>query len=215
MADLEISQGVTEDGIIVGNTYDKYGSKNPIVVRMMAGFETALNDLLLKAGNGSIHEIGCGEGRWSLQLLEEGRDVRASDFSGAVIEMAKRNAIAKGLDESRFSQKSIYDMNPEADSADIVVCCEVMEHLENPDAGLKALHRVTKNYLICSVPREPIWRGLNLARGKYISDLGNTPGHIQHWSKARFKQFVSELFDVIEVRTPLPWTMLLCKPKDR
>jgi hypothetical protein len=30
------------------------------------------------------------------------------------------------------------------------------------------------------VPREPIWRIGNMARGRYLGDLGNTPGHIQH-----------------------------------
>ena len=37
--------------------------------------------------------------------------------------------------------------------------------------------------LLVSVPREPLWRGLNMARGAYMRDLGNTPGHVNHWSK--------------------------------
>ena len=36
------------------------------------------------------------------------------------------------------------------------------------------------------MPREPLWRGLNMARGAYLKDLGNTPGHVNHWSKRSF-----------------------------
>jgi len=61
------------------------------------------------------------------------------------------------------------------------------------------------------VPREPIWRILNIARGKYIGDLGNTPGHVNHWSRRGFIDLLSRRFDVVEVRSPLPWTMALCR----
>lgn len=56
-------------------------------------------------------------------------------------------------------------------------------------------------------------RLLNMARGKYIGDFGNTPGHIQHWGKKHFVKFVSGQFEVVETRSPLPWTMLLCRPR--
>ncbi|MOA56543.1 hypothetical protein D3C78_1805420 [compost metagenome] len=88
-----------------------------------------------------------------------------------------------------------------------------MEHLEHPEQGLQALQRIVGRHLILSVPREPIWCALNLARGKYIGDFGNTPGHIQHWSQKGFISLVSRYFDVLEVKSPLPWTMLLCKPR--
>jgi hypothetical protein len=63
------------------------------------------------------------------------------------------------------------------------------------------------------VPREPIWRLLNMMRGKYIGSLGNTPGHLQHWSTSEFRKFVAPVFNVVEVRTPLPWTILLMQRK--
>jgi hypothetical protein len=52
-----------------------------------------------------------------------------------------------------------------------------------------------------------------LLRGKYIKDLGNTPGHLQHWSSDKFVDLVSNYFEIIEVKKPFPWTMLLCKAK--
>ena len=210
---IEVSGGLTEDEIVVGNTYDKYGSTNPIVKRIMAGFDNSLTQLVEQAEASSIHEVGCGEGYWSLKFLADGKTVRGTDFSETVIKIAQENAVQALQDPSLFSQKSIYDLTLEEDASELVICCEVLEHLEDPEAGLKALQEITEKTLIVSVPREPIWRLLNMARGKYIRDLGNTPGHLQHWSRHGFVKFVSSRFKVEQVLTPLPWTMLLCRPK--
>lgn len=47
-----------------------------------------------------------------------------------------------------------------------------------------------------------------MARGRYLSSLGNTPGHIQHWSARRFAGLVGSELDILSVRTPFPWTMI-------
>lgn len=210
---MKISGGTKEDGIVVGNAYDKYGSRNPVVRALMGGFEQCLSRLVAKAAPKSIHEVGCGEGYWVMRWNQQGIRARGCDFSSQVIKIARENAAEQGQSPESFETRSIYDLVSGRDSADLVVCCEVMEHLEHPQKGLEALQRVTNNYLILSVPREPLWRVLNLARGKYFTALGNTPGHIQHWSKGGFVDLVSRYFDVVEVTSPLPWTMLLCRPR--
>lgn len=209
---IKVAGGSQENGIVIGNTYDKYNSKNPIVKWMMNGFHNALSDLVAKAQPLNIHEIGCGEGYWVTRWNTEGLSAKGCDFSSKVIEIAKENAQAKGISTELFAAKNIYDLDPLVDSADLIVCCEVLEHLDNPKAGLEALKRVTQNHIILSVPREPLWCALNLARGKYIGQLGNTPGHVQNWSQAGFIHLVSEYFEIIEIKSPLPWTMLLCRP---
>lgn len=210
---VKIVGGATENGIVIGNTYDKYGSRNPIVKWMMNGFSSALAGLVEQAKPSTIHEVGCGEGYWVLRWTAQGYSARGCDFSTQVIDVARENAAQRGISADLFEPRSIYDLEAERDSADLVVCCEVLEHLEDPEMGLSALQRVTKGHLIISVPREPLWCVLNLARGKYISSLGNTPGHLQHWSQSGFVKLVSKYFDVIAVESPLPWTMLLCKRK--
>ena len=212
---MKVSGGINDGGVIAGNAYDKYGSGNPLVRRIMAGFYQSLDELLQLASPGSIHEVGCGEGFWVTNWLQRGFDARGSDFSSRVIELARANAAELGLPTDVFTRKSIYELTPEYDTAELLVCCEVLEHLDDPIAGLKALQRVTTDHLILSVPREPLWRLLNVARGKYLTELGNTPGHLQHWSRAGFVGLVGEYFKVSQVRTPLPWTMLLCQPKGR
>lgn len=211
MNKIKISRGMRDNGIVAGNNYDKYSSRNPIARWLMSGFYNALSDLVERAAPKTIHEIGCGEGYWSINWRLQGIDARGSDFSEMVIALAQDNARTQGLPTSMFSQRSIYDIQAHEDSADLIVCCEVLEHLEDPLAGLAALKRVTTSHIILSVPREPIWCAMNMARGKYWSNLGNTPGHIQHWSSDDFIKMVRNYFDVLEVRKPLPWTMLLCK----
>jgi 2-polyprenyl-3-methyl-5-hydroxy-6-metoxy-1,4-benzoquinol methylase len=209
---IKISGGAEESGVVIGNAWDKYSSRNPIVQWMMSAFESALLDFVAKASPKSIHEVGCGEGYWVLRWNKRGLPVRGSDSSKNIIEIARKNAMECGLSPSLFESRSIYDLDTVRDSADLVVCLEVLEHLENPEAGLRALQRITRQHLIVSVPREPLWRLLNLARGKYIAHCGNTPGHIQHWSKNGFIKLIQKYFEVVGTKNPLPWTMLFCRP---
>ncbi|MEX0450042.1 class I SAM-dependent methyltransferase [Spiribacter sp. 221] len=210
---MRIAGGKEEEGVVIGNTYDKYGSKNFLVRRIMRGFDDSLTQLVEKADPKSIHEVGCGEGYWSTRWAREGYPVRGTDFSHAVIDMAREHAGAKGLDQEIFTVRSIYDLVPQEDGADLLVCCEVLEHLEEPERALEVLEQVVRNRIILSVPREPLWRALNVARGHYLADMGNTPGHLQHWSKKSFLNFVSSRFEIEEVRSPLPWTMILARKR--
>jgi len=210
---MKIAEGLRENGIVVGNAYDKYGSSNPIERWLVNGFASALTELVDRVTPASIYEVGCGEGYWTLQWLGKGIAVRGSDFSEKVINLARENVRSRGFSPSIFSARSIYNIEPGRDSADLIVCCEVLEHLENPEAGLVSLQRVAIDHVILSVPREPIWRTLNLLRRKYWRNTGNTPGHIQHWSSKEFIELVDRYFGVVEIRKPLPWTMLLCRKR--
>ena len=211
---MKVSAGMEEKGIVVGNAYDKYGSRNPLVRAVMQGFESALATLVAKASPSTIHEVGCGEGFHSLKWKAQGLNVTGSDFSSKVIQIAKDNARDRGIPADIFRERSIYDLQPGADSADLMVCCEVLEHLEFPERALEALGAVATSNVILSVPREPLWRALNVARGRYLFHFGNTPGHLQHWSTRGFITLVSEYFDIDEVLKPIPWTMLLCSVRN-
>jgi 2-polyprenyl-3-methyl-5-hydroxy-6-metoxy-1,4-benzoquinol methylase len=207
---MKISEGIEEEGIVVGNAYDKYASTNPIVRALMKGFESSLADMIAKVAPKTVHEVGCGEGYHSLRWKKQGLQVLGSDFSPKVIEIAQSNAAEQGEPQEMFKVRSIYDLQRSADSADLIICCEVLEHLEYPDMALEVLQRVASSSVILSVPREPLWRILNISRGKYIANFGNTPGHIQHWSKLGIIGLVARYFEIEEVRSPLPWTMLRC-----
>ncbi len=191
-----------------GNTYDKYGSTNPVVRRLMGGFERALDQLFSMAAPDSVLDVGCGEGvltaRWATQLGP--RRVVGIDLDDPKLraEWAKRRR--ENLEFQTFRGDDL----PFADDGfDLVAATEVLEHVPDPDQTLREMARVARRHLLVSVPREPLWRTLNLARGAYLRDLGNTPGHVNHWSRQAFVELLGSHGTVSEVRSPPPWTMVL------
>lgn len=199
---------------VAGNYYDKYNSRNPLVRWLMSGFFGAFERLVLRSRANTAHEIGCGEGNLSLRLAQGGIEVRGCDVSEEIVKLARSRAFDRGM-TIPFEVKSLYELQASKDTAELIVCCEVLEHLPDPQRALEILAALAQPYLIVSVPREPLWRLLNLCRLKYITDLGNTPGHLQHWSTRAFLQFLHQRFDVLAVELPLPWTMALCRVRTR
>lgn len=194
-----------------GNFYDKYNTRNPLARMLMKGFLDSFDTLVSATGTvGTALEIGCGEGELSMRLARAGWQVSGCDIASEAVQEARRRSGAAGL-SIPFEQRELAACVGAYPRQDLVVCCEVMEHLEDPLAALDVLAGLSHAYVLVSVPREPIWRVLNMARGRYWADAGNTPGHIQHWSKPAFVQLLSKRLDVLAVRSPLPWTMALCR----
>ena len=176
----------------------------------MQGFLRAFVELVGRTGKpGSALEIGCGEGELSMRLSQSGWKVQGCDIAAEAVAEARRRASDAGL-SIPFEQHDIATCRDHYEPHDLVICCEVMEHLEDPAAAMDVLAGLSRRHVLVSVPREPIWRVLNLARGRYLSELGNTPGHIQHWSRHGFVKMLQSRFEIELVKTPLPWTMVLC-----
>ena len=94
---------------------------------------------------------------------------------------------------------------------DAATAIEVLEHVPDPEATVAEMARVAERWVLVSVPREPLWRVINMGRGAYWRTLGNTPGHVNHWSKRAFVSMLSRHGKVEQVRSPMPWTMLLVR----
>ena len=192
-----------------GNTYDKYASTHPIEQRMMRGFMAALDGMLDGLAPQRILEIGVGEGHVMRRVHERfpgvamtGLDLPSNALSAEWAEL--------GL-PCLFGDATALPF-PD-DGFDLVLAIEVLEHVPGPKRALAELARVCRGTLVASVPFEPIWRAGNMARRRYVKDWGNTPGHVNHWTRWGFRRFVGERFDVEQVRSPLPWSILRACPR--
>lgn len=191
-----------------GNTYDKYGSSNPVVRRLMASFEGAVDELLAAAGPRTILDVGCGEGvltaRWAARpalARVVGVDLEDPELAA---EWAAR--AEPGLE---FRTMTADSLDFPDGAFDLVSAVEVLEHVPDPEAALAEMARVAGRHLLVSVPHEPLWRALNVARGAYVAQLGNTPGHVNHWSRRGLLELLGRYGEVVEVRSPFPWTAAL------
>jgi SAM-dependent methyltransferase len=201
---------VAEQAVPTGNTYDKYGSGNPVVKRLMARFERDMLDLLGRAQPRSILDVGCGEGvlteMWADRLEPE--RVVGIDLDDPKLEAEWQRRARPNL---AFRTGLGHELPYGDGEFDAATAMEVLEHVPDPSAVLAEMARVASRWILVSVPREPLWRGLNLARGAYLRDLGNTPGHLNHWSKRSFARLIRGYGEVTELRSPLPWTMALVR----
>jgi ubiquinone/menaquinone biosynthesis C-methylase UbiE len=207
---MSVEPAQAASSIPTGNTFDKYGSDNPVVRRLMAGFERALDELLQRASPDSVLDVGCGEGvltlQWAQQLAD--RPVVGVDLPDAKLQAQWRMRERHNL---RFVTGRAEELPFAAGEFDLVAAIEALEHIPDPERTLSEMARVARRHLVVSVPREPLWRVLNLARGAYVREFGNTPGHLNHWSKGAFARLLGRYGEVVELRTPFPWTMVLVR----
>lgn len=195
-------------GNVVGNAEAKYDHPNPIARRLVAGFKRAVGDLYLQTCPDSVLDVGCGEGLLADHLIRLHRPAR---FEACDVDLAR---LAPGLHpDLHFQTASIYHLPHPDRSVDLVIACEVLEHLDDPAAGLRELARVARRAVLLSTPWEPVWRLLNLARGRYLGALGNTPGHVQHFSRRALVRLAETRLRIVALRRPLPWTVILGEPR--
>ena len=156
--------------------------------------------------NPKVLEVACGPGFSTKRIAEwvpAGR-LFASDVEPDLVKEASGRA-----PQAQVIQESIYETTRADDEFDVVFALEVLEHLDDPARALAEIRRITKRYAIVSVPREPVWRAMNLARGKYAREFGNTPGHVNHWGRRGFEDLLATRFSIINSHFPLPWQMYL------
>jgi ubiquinone/menaquinone biosynthesis C-methylase UbiE len=196
------------DGVVLGNTYDKYNTRNPVSRVLMRAFERNLDDLLDSTEPESLLDVGCGEGvltqRWARRIAP-----------GRVVGIDLDDPLLAAEWAARAEPNLEYRVQPAEnlpfadDEFDTVTAIEVLEHVPDPAHTLAEMVRCARRHVLISVPREPLWRIVNMARGAYWRQLGNTPGHVNHFSRRAIIALCAEHGEVIEKRSPFPWTMVL------
>lgn len=194
-----------EAEIVVGNHFDKYRSSNPIHRYLIKQFVASARALLKTIEYKKVIEVGCGPGDLAASLFGEKPSI---EYLGVDISQSQIDLAGGRYPGLQFRQGSAYEL-PVTDTYELCIACEVLEHLETPKLAIDELARVAGANVLISVPWEPTWRILNFCRGKYMGSLGNTPGHLQHFSRKSIRRLVERKFNIIAESRPFPWTMLL------
>ncbi len=187
----------------------EYNSRNLITKKLINNFYSKLGKILNTfACDEKVLEVGCGAGESSRKIRESIKKncFEVSDYDERYVKLLK----SENLD-FEVTVESVYSLKRKDKEFDRVIMLEVLEHLENIDLALEELFRVAKKSVIISVPNEPLWRILNMFRFKYLLHLGNTPGHINHFSEKSLKRIISKYGKVNKIYKPLPWIIFECK----
>ncbi len=190
-----------------GNIYNKYTTGNPIVRLLMSDFFRHLDALLENVNPRRVLDVGCGEGYISQHIKEKYPEthVEGVDFSPGILEVARELN-----PDIMFLEGNIYSLEYEDYLFDLVIACEVLEHLDKPEDAIKELKRVSSRYVILSVPNEPFFRIANILRFRYLRRLGNTPGHLNNWTRKEFSDILQKNFREFKHEISTIWQIALC-----
>jgi SAM-dependent methyltransferase len=191
------------------SNFQKHTSKNPLQRILLENFYKKLLLFAKEANPQTILDAGCGEG-FTLKRLKEkniGKRHEGVEYNTQAINLGKKLFPALLIKEG-----NIYSLPYKDNSFDLVICTEVLEHLDNPKKALLEIKRVSRKYILVSVPNEPFFMLANLLRGKNIKRLGNDPEHIKHWTAGGFERFLeSSQLKIVKKAHPFPWTLILAE----
>jgi 2-polyprenyl-3-methyl-5-hydroxy-6-metoxy-1,4-benzoquinol methylase len=189
----------------------KHESRNPIQRALIDNFHAKVVEMVRRARPSTILELGCGEGYVLSALRDAGIDASLTGIE--LDDRAARIARERLGDKATIEQRDARDLAADGRRFDMVMMLEVLEHIPNPAQMLPIVDSLTNGWVLLSVPWEPVFRGLNLLRGKNVTRLGNDPDHINHWGRTGFEKFVGGRFDVVTTPQVFPWTMVLARSR--
>ena len=188
---------------VPGNAFDKHSSPNPAVIYLMKTFHEGVTGALQSVQPDSILDVGCGEGRTTTELAS----AIDSRFVGVDLELSVVKQAAETATNANFANASAYQLPFRDSSFDLVLATEMLEHLDRPLRAVKEMCRVARRTVVVTVPHEPWWRLANVARGRYLGHFGNTPGHVQHWSKRSLETYLRHQVGSVSVSTVGLWLL--------
>lgn len=189
----------------------KYRAKNPLKRALIKRFVGAVEQLF-DAGTPprSVLEIGVGEGFLSGHLSARHPQV---EFSGVDLNQADLELLAQKFPSIKRYCANIYDLSALPGGYDLIICAEVLEHVDDPARALQQIVKLAPQRVILTVPHEPWFMLSNLAMGKNITRLGNDVEHVNHFTVGSFKRLLAPQLELSRVTTSYPWILAAGSPK--
>lgn len=180
----------------------KYESGNVVVQRLLGRFLDRVVGLAAAQRPRRVVDLGCGEGMVAARILER---CPAVDYRGIELDSIAAAAARVNAPGAEIREGDIRAVPAELAWADVSVCLEVLEHLDDPAPAVRKIAEWTGGLAIVSVPWEPFFRGGNLLRGKYLDRFGNHPEHVQQFTPASFRRLLEQDFALVQVERCFPW----------
>jgi len=189
----------------------KYRRRSRVRRTLIRRFVRRLHELILEAGPvSSMLEIGIGEGFLSGYLSEKLPTVRFSGVDASAEALARLQRLFPRI-ETRVGDAC--DLSGLTGPFDLVLCAEVLEHLDRPARALDAIATLKPRRAVLTVPHEPFFRLSNLASGANVTRWGNDPEHVQQFGPRSFRELLSTRFEVLTLDTSYPWILALTAPR--
>ncbi len=185
----------------------KHLTPNPAQRYLLSRFHQKITGLIQQTGASRLFDAGCGEG-FGLEHFQRQHPqlaIAGGDYSISAMQWGQKNlnfiAPLINIDIHRL---------PVADNSfPLVTCLEVLEHLPDSSVGLRELVRVSSEYILCSVPHEPWFRGANFLRGKHMAAFGNDPEHLHNYTGRSFRHMAGSVIDILWHGYSFPWQIIL------
>jgi 2-polyprenyl-3-methyl-5-hydroxy-6-metoxy-1,4-benzoquinol methylase len=203
---------------------DDYYERSPAIIRFVEQQRLRIiREMVAEDPNHQILEIGSGGGH-VLRMFKRAK-LTAVDVSDVFLDYARKNL--SGYDVE-FIKGEIVKLALPAEKFDRIICTEVLEHTQDPEAILREIARLLRpsGRAIITVPNDRLINGLKaivrrtpvgwLLKGRV--EWGGDIYHIHVWKPAEFRQILERYFDVEEQRAaPNDWLPLrpcfLCRVK--
>ena len=124
------------------NFYEKFNSERIVSIKARNRIKKTID--LIPNDIDSLLEVGCGDGRIINQLVGKYNKICGLDISHNALKHVKTEKVQGRIENLPFEDNSF----------DLVLCCEVLEHLPDDiyQDALKEIQRVSNEYILITVP---------------------------------------------------------------
>lgn len=164
-------------------------------------------DIFKRNGSKSVMDLGCGTGRHSIYLAEQGFKVYATDISETGLEITKSKAEKLNLSNIEFKQHDMRDILYDNNTFDGVLCLWTTGHgtVEDSRKNINEIYRVLKQNGIVvidyvSIHDENYGKGREIEKDTFINNVEGEENIPHHYSTIEELKELYSNFSHVEIK---------------
>lgn len=183
--------------------FSKFQHNSALMQAVFAHFFGRLASVVEPLERSSVLDAGCGEG----ETIERLRPLLPQDTVGVDHNPACIDYSCRRHPDVEFAVHDIRALPFADDRFDLVLCTEVLEHLEEPELALAELSRVGRHHLVISVPHEPWFDLSNRVARLFMPSAMDPAEHIQHWTPRSLRRLLEPWGNSVDIRLGGSWLL--------